>query len=219
MSAGPVRSKDWGQGVGPPWAAGPALMTVAAATSAAAKTISARRVEILRPALAAHLLPLDPQLPDPRPSLSPSLLLRSLLSFNPLVCLSFFRLFSCSFCRLPLDFCVSEVAGLRSWQCCAPYWSRVNILRRRLLRCRCACIDRGESVVDLLFLSVSPQTSTCFHLSPNAEFCIHKEYAGFLKKRIQHTSLCFWTEVCFACLAIWKRLSKLRIHWEDNVSP
>ena len=77
------------------------------------------------------------------------------------MCLSSISLFSISFCCLSLDFRVSEVAGLHSWQCCAPYWSRMNIPRRLLLCCRCACIV-GNLFWIFPFLSLSPPK---FHVS------------------------------------------------------
>ena len=50
------------------------------------------------------------------------------------------RALSAGPCAARAGCAVSEVAGLRSWQCCAPYQSRINILGRLLPRCRCTCI-------------------------------------------------------------------------------
>ena len=99
-----------------------------------------------------------------------SLSLSLSLSFDPSVCLSSFSLFSCSFCCLSLDFRVREVARLHFWQCCTPYRSRINIPRRLLIRCRCACFV--GNLLWISFLSPFPPNSTCFICFPTWSFTL-----------------------------------------------
>ena len=70
-------------------------------------------------------------------------------------------LFSCSFCCLSLDFRVSEVAGVRSWQCCTQQL-KSNALSSSSTPLLSVCVLRGEPVVGLSFLSLSPPK---FHVS------------------------------------------------------
>ena len=89
--------------------------------------------------------------PSPRSLLLSCSLALSLFCFLwSLTCSSFPSLFVYSPCGLVIylleDFRVSVVAGLRSWECCAPYRSRINILGR-LLPSLSVCVHRGELLV------------------------------------------------------------------------